>query len=441
MRRLKLYFRVIFVIFAKINRVLSSSDNRELIVSAALAFVVRVFGALSGFLATYFIAKNLGAVESGHYFLALSIIIVLSAVSRLGLDNTVLRFIGGRPESAISVQAKSVLLISLFGILFSSITYLSAEYISLEIFGKFELIAILQRMSFGILGLSGITISAMALQGLRKVSASILILNIAVNIFLIGSIIIFGITTAKELSAAYSIFSISVALIGVIWSFVLARHPVESHVSWAELFSSCWPLWIVVVMAQMVQWSGQFVAGAYVSSELVAQFAVAQRTAMLTSFVLIAVNLVVAPRFAALFRQNNILELERLATKSVKMICLLALPVIGCMLIFPSQLMNVFGEEFVEGAYLLQILAIGQFVNAVTGSVGFLLIMSGNERDMRTVTVISGLLAIALTLFMTSMYGVVGAAISTAIAIAAQNLLAVYYVKKRLGFNTLLVWR
>jgi O-antigen/teichoic acid export membrane protein len=194
-------------------------------------------------------------------------------------------------------------------------------------------------------------------------------------------------------------------------------------------------------MSQMVQWSGQFMAGAYVSSEALAQLAVAQRTAMLSSFILIAVNLVVAPRFAKLYRDNDMAQLERLAIKSVKLISLFALPVIGVMLVFPSFLMSLFGSEFKEGAALLQILAVGQFINAMTGSVGFLLMMSGHERDMRNVTLVSGSLALLLTWFLTAQFNIIGAAIGTAIAVATQNLLAVYFVKKRLGFNTLAIWR
>lgn len=37
---------------------------------------------------------------------------------------------------------------------------------------------------------------------------------------------------------------------------------------------------------------------------------------------------------------------------------------------------------------------ISQFINAMTGSVGFLLMMYGHERDMRYVTVVSGTSAI-----------------------------------------------
>jgi O-antigen/teichoic acid export membrane protein len=190
-----------------------------------------------------------------------------------------------------------------------------------------------------------------------------------------------------------------------------------------------------------VLWSGQFMAGAYVSSDALAQLAVAQRTAILSSFILIAINLVVAPRFANLYRNNEMLALEHLAIKSVKLITLFALPVIGGMLIFPSFLMSLFGAEFVEGAALLQILAVGQFINAITGSVGFLLMMSGHERDMRNISLISGFSAMFLAWFLTAQFGIIGAATGTAIAVATQNLLAVYFVKKRLGFNTLAVWR
>lgn len=113
-------------------------------------------------------------------------------------------------------------------------------------------------------------------------------------------------------------------------------------------------------------------------------------TAVLASFVLIAVNLVVAPRFTALHRQGDMAGLESLAIMSVKFIGVLALPVIGVMFIFPSWLMGLFDEGFAGGSQLLQILAVGQFINAITGSVGYLLMISGRERDMRNVTLISG---------------------------------------------------
>ena len=426
---------------SKLRNILANADNRDLLLSSAFAFVIRVFGAISGFAATFFIARHLGASESGYYFLAFSIVTVISAFSNAGLENTVLRFTGSAPDFAVNTVLKSLSLILALSSFSAIVLYFGAPYFAVELFSKPELAPVLKFMSLGVIGLSTLTISAMALQGLRRVSASIFVLNIAVNLLLILSLYMFVEMSAAELAKTYAVSSIAVGAVGFGLFYVFRPRVAKSAISWRELFASCGPLWIVVIMSQMVQWSGQFMAGAYVSSEALAQLAVAQRTAMLSSFILIAVNLVVAPRFAKLYRDNDMAQLERLAIKSVKLISFFALPVIGVMLVFPSFLMSLFGSEFKEGAILLQILAVGQFINAMTGSVGFLLMMSGHERDMRNVTLVSGSLALLLAWFLTAQFNIVGAAIGTAIAVATQNLLAVYFVKKRLGFNTLAIWR
>lgn len=421
--------------------ILANAENRDLLLSSAFAFVVRVLGAISGFAATFFVARYLGAAESGYYFLAFSVVTLVSAFSRVGLDNTVLRFTGGSPELAVNTVFKSISLILCTSSISAIILYFSAQFLSVSLFSKPELASVLRYMSFGVVGLSVLTIFAMALQGVRRVSASVFVLNIAVNLLLILSLFSFSGFSAERLAGIYAVSSIVVGFVGFCFFCAFRPRVTKSTISWRELFASSGPLWIVVIMSQMVMWSGQFMAGAYVSSEALAQLAVAQRTAMLSSFILIAVNLVVAPRFANLYRNQEMVALESLAIKSVKLIALIALPVIGGMLVFPGFLMNLFGEGFSDGAVLLQILAVGQFINAMTGSVGFLLMMSGHERDMRNVTVLSGTSAILLTWLLTFQFGVVGAAVGTAIAVATQNLLAVYFVKKRLGFNTLAVWR
>ncbi|WP_163373311.1 hypothetical protein [Endozoicomonas acroporae] len=50
---------------------------------------------------------------------------------------------------------------------------------------------------------------------------------------------------------------------------------------------------------------------------------------MLTSFVLMAVNLVVAPKFAALSQQGKSDQLERIDLKATKLMVLFALPIVG----------------------------------------------------------------------------------------------------------------
>lgn len=416
-------------------------EHRDVLFSSSIAFFIRAFGAVSGFLAAFYIARALPIDESGYYFLAFSIVSILASVSQLGMENTLIRFVGADHARGGAVLIKAVSASGVFSLFTAFILLISSGFLANSIFHKPDLEPVLAAMSMGVVGLALFTLSANALQGLHRVVASIFILNISVNLLLTLAVLSGFALKADTLACFYSVAAIFTAVTGMALFWRFKPKAPAAAVPWNVIWASCLPLWAVMIMSQMVQWSGQFIAGAYVSSELVAQLAVAQRTAMLASFVLIAVNLVVAPRFAALHRQGDMAGLESLAILSVKLIGVLALPVIGVMLIFPSWLMGLFGEGFAGGSQLLQILAVGQFINAITGSVGYLLMMSGHERDMRNVTLISGSTALGLTWLLTIGFGATGNAVGTAIAVATQNLLAVYFVKKRLGFNTLAVWR
>jgi O-antigen/teichoic acid export membrane protein len=121
---------------------------------------------------------------------------------------------------------------------------------------------------------------------------------------------------------------------------------------------------------------------------------------------------------------------------------LIALPIVILVCAFPSFIMSAFGKGFTDqaGIWILCILSIGQFINVITGSVQYLLMMSGHERDIRNITIINGIFALLLAIILTPFYGAVGAAVATSVAVASQNLMAVGMVKKRLGFNTLAIW-
>lgn len=424
---------------------LSKFKQKELLLQTSLSFFIRVLAALAGFIVSVVVSRQLGAEGAGYYFLAFSMVMVLSAISRAGLDNTVVRFTGAaRPEgewgAVRAVLRRSVIVTLLISVPVASAVYWLSDFLAVEVFGKPALAGVLQAISPGIVGLSIFTLFAMSLQGLQKVIASVLTVNIIVNVLLILALLLFALQTPQQAAWAYSVAAVLTAILG----FAIYRNALGEgggDVSWSELFQSCLPLWVVVIMSQLTQFSGQFIAGAWVAPEEVAQLAVAQRTALLTSFILMAVNLVVAPRFASMYKNGELDKLEKLALTSVKLMVLFALPIVLVMLVFPELIMSLFGEEFSEGGQLLQVLAIGQFINVATGSVGYLLTMSGHEKDLRNTVLISGPAAIALAFILVPLFGAMGSAIATAIAIATQNLVAVWWVKKRLGFNTLAVWK
>ena len=138
--------------------------------------------------------------------------------------------------------------------------------------------------------------------------------------------------------------------------------------------------------------------------------------------------------FASLYKEGKIDQLRKLSRLACRAnIAAAMIPVFVCV-VFPEFVMQLFGNEFVTAAPLLVVLSLGQLVNVATGSVGFLLIMSGNERTMKYITIVSSILSLTLLVTLSHWHGVLGAAWAMAVGLAIQNLAALYYVKRYLGF-------
>jgi O-antigen/teichoic acid export membrane protein len=150
------------------------------------------------------------------------------------------------------------------------------------------------------------------------------------------------------------------------------------------------------------------------------------------SFILIAVNSIAAPKFAALYKQGDMRTLGAVARKSAALMTLMVSPLLLICVLVPSWVMGLFGKDFESGALLLSILAIGQFVNVATGSVGYLLIMSGNEKLIRNSTALAAGVNIVLNILLVPWLGPLGAAISSATGIALYNLFNMVLVRYRL---------
>ncbi|KTG22197.1 hypothetical protein AUR67_03815 [Pseudoalteromonas sp. XI10] len=428
---------------SKIKALLDNKEHRHTVINSLLALAIRVLGAGMSFVFNLIIARQLGAEQSGYFFLALALVMLLSAVARLGFDNTVLRFTsadainGNTVKAILNFALKYVLPVSF---VFTVITYTLAPWLAESVFNKPGLATSLQFIAPAIIGFSIVFLVAMSLQARHKLIASIPCQNIAHFILCGAAVIVFSAESAST-AALYLSLSLGVTSSFFYWLSIKNLNNNGEKPNPQQLWHSARPNWVIIIMSQAVQWSAPIIVGVFLVAEQVAFFSVAQRIALLTSFILMAVNLVVAPKFSAFHAKGDEHGIRKTALFSVRLLVLSALPIVLFMLLFPEFLMGLFGEEFKQGALILQILVLGQAVNVVTGSVGYLLMMSGHERDMRLVTLISGFGVLISVPIFTKLFGAIGAATATAFFISLQNLLAVYFVKKRLGFNTLMFWQ
>jgi O-antigen/teichoic acid export membrane protein len=412
----------------------------SLLIKTALTAAIKAMAAFIAFFMTAAITRIMGAEEAGLFLLAISILAFSSIFFRLGLDNVLLRLIGadrGTPRSIGAVStgiAWSVLASGVFTLLVISYPDFLAHYV----FSKPEFSKVISIMIWALPFIVVFMLLSFGFQAFYRVIVATWFQNLGLSFLFLVMFLAAYFYDLEMSAASSSIYYLIAAIVVCIWALILWHKQINGQWSVklkdAELWNSSSNLWVASSMSLIVQWSGVLMAGIFVSSSEVAFLSAAQRTAMLTSFVLIVVNMVVAPRYALLWKENKISEVQRLAKWSTRGMILLVLPIIAIMLLFPDFIMSLFGDEFVVAGNLLAIMAVGQFINVATGSVGYLLNMSGHERDFRRVTMFAGPLTIILSYVFIAQWGVTGAAIATAVGLSLQNIGALFMVRKRLGF-------
>ena len=414
-----------------------------LIFKTLVAAITKASAALIAFFMTAAITRLLGPTQAGLFLLALSILSFCSVFFRLGLDSVIIRLIGAdRGEGHTLIKLSTGLTWSISSALIMClILSLFVDEISLNVFSKPEFSNVLLLMIWALPFTVVFMLLSCGFQGYYRVVISILFQNLGVStlfllMFLLNFFYISEYLLNAEDAAYYYLYSSVIVCIAALytWNRQINGQWGGLRLVDKELWASSSNLWVATSMTLAVQWSGILIAGVFTSSAEVAYLAAAQRTATLISFVLMVVNMVVAPRYALLWKEDKINEIQRLAKWSTRGMLLLALPLLTFMLVMPDFIMALFGEDFIAASGLLAILAVGQFTSVATGSVGYLLNMSNHESDYRKVTMFVGPLTVILNYLFILKWGVIGAAFATSIGLSLQNIGALFMVRKRLGF-------
>ncbi|HUW26067.1 MAG TPA: flippase [Gallionella sp.] len=423
---------------------------KEILSKSAIAFILRIVGTGLAFLMQIVIGRYLGASGAGLYFLAFTITTLLATISMLGMDNSVTRFVAAHAveknwSKVGGVVSQALLLTIVVSVLMSVLLFFLADWVSISLFNKPELAKPLLLMSFFILPLSLVVIYTSALQGLKYVRDVMLLQSVTTPAIALVAmyffIPLFGLAGAVVSYGCGIVITLVIGLLlwnraKAVWGKIL------THFSAKALLSSSITLLGAVLLQQIMMALPLLLLGVWGSSADAGMFSAAQRTASLIGLVLVSANVIVAPKFAELYQQNDIEALGKVARQGALLMTVMASPALLLFLFVPEWVMGLFGAEFSAGWLLLVIMALGQLVNVMTGSVGFILVMTGYEKQVFIAALWGGGINLLLCVALIPPYGAVGAGVATSISIASINLLRVRYVWKTIGVMPIpFIWR
>lgn len=428
----------------KFTELLNDPHMSEVARGTAIAFVLKVIGAGLSFGYNVAVARLLGAEGAGLYFLALSVTAIGSVIGRVGLDNVLLRNVAAYAAHEEWDKAKGVYALATRMAIAASaavtiIVFLAATWMASELFNKPALAEPLRWMSLSILPFAMLNLQAESLKGLKRIRDAMLVQGVGLP--LVSLLLIYPLTQLDSVLGvfwAYSIGATMVALLGMFaWSRAIAVQTTSStSIPVKELWESAKPFFIVSLTGHAIlPFAPVLLLGVWASSDEVGVYGAASRVAMLVSLMLATINNVIAPKFAELYARGAMDELGSTARRSALLISLIASPVFLVLIFGGPWIMRMFGAEFEGGALVLAILVVGQAVNLMTGSVGYLLMMSGNADSMQRITSGTAIVLILACLSLIPLWGDIGAAIATALSMAGMNIASVWMVQRKLGIH------
>lgn len=382
----------------------------------------------------------------GTYNLAMSYLQLFVLLSLLGQDTSLMRFIPqyvvqekwGHLRGIItkSVQHSQIMAFSLIILLAGVIYWLNPKLgpeTTLTFFMTLPLISILS--------LTGIREAS--LRALKQVAYAYLpdsiIRPLVLGVLALSVFLWTQVTISAPMLMGLSIAAVLTStVVGSYWLYTSLPKDVVSaspHYESRYWLKVALPLFFISSMNLLLKRTDVIMLGMLQDLESVAYYSVATRLADLAAFGLLVVNMIAAPMISELYNKGDRKELQKIITLAARGIFVLTVLVTLFMIIAGKLLLGVSGPQYVIGYTPLLILLAGQVINALSGSVGFIMTMTGHQNQAALIVAGGALLNILLNLLLIPPLGMNGAAIATAISTALWNIIMLIYVMKKLKLN------
>ncbi|RRO22300.1 flippase [Flavobacteriaceae bacterium 14752] len=423
-----------------LHKHVKDSESKEILSKGFSFIVIRIGGTLLSFAFTLYVTNRFGKVEWGLMALGFSIFTILSIFGRLGLDLNLVKFYS-QDENLIDtgVFFRSIIKVFIFSSFLSLLIYVFGEALVTDVFlePKPDLLPYLNWLLLSIPFWSMVFVSA-AIMRARKMNKAFAFYTL-VGRFAIILLIILLIAhdSALFVLKAHFISLIILAIASLVHANIILKKPTfySSHNTWVFVKESL-PMMLSSSILVLMSWMDTFVMGIYENETEVGIYNVAVKVTTLSVFSLQAINSILAPKIAKSYAENQTVAYKKLIQFSTKVNFFITFFIVGLIIILSPYLLGLFGDGFEAGISVLIILCIGQLVNSLSGSVGVVMQMIGEQKMYQYFIVSALIINLILTLILTPIYGGVGAATATVASMVFWNISGAVFLKKKKNIRT-----
>ena len=422
---------------------------RELLKGSSTAFVFKILGMASGYVFILLITRNFGAEAMGVFALSYTLLNITTVIGKLGLDTALLRFVAEyssqqRWDKVRNVYIKSLRIAVPFCIVLSALLFFTAPYLAKYVFKKEHLAVYFRIVSLAVVPMVLKSINQESIRGLKKIKEYSFLMNVSLYFsaaLLAGLYILFA--EDKTITALLDILVASVFFVAFLSFYLWKKNLIIKNseqtvdtVRYRTLLNVSIPMLLSSSMFLIMQWTDTIMLGMFRTEGEIGIYNVALRVASLTSIMLFAINSIAAPKFAEFYGKKDMQGLQQTVQHSTKLIFWTSFPILLVFFLFPSLILGIFGKDFKTGSYALMFLTFGQFINAISGSVGYILQMTGRQKTFQNILLVATTINIILNAVLIPRFGINGAAFASMVSMGLWNIIAFIYIKNTLNILT-----
>ncbi|HEY2722929.1 MAG TPA: polysaccharide biosynthesis C-terminal domain-containing protein [Chitinophagaceae bacterium] len=401
---------------------------------------------LLGFVSNYVLIRFAGVSDYGSYVYIFNLLYLLLNFCIIGTDTLLIKKISVYDVAGSHGGLKGIIFFGMIAAICGSIVI---SIISEIVVTHTKLIRRVEDFNWLVLSVSSLlmlsitAVSQASLQGLKKIISSHFpekILKPLVIIIMVG--VVFFIQKKVSVNNLVGINLAAMALTLVITFGFLMRaiggklktiRPKLELSNWTYSALSFFFIGMLYVLNSRID---IFILGLFRGNDEISVYNIALKISDTVSFGLVTVNFVLAPVIARLFANNGMMELQRIMRRAAEMVLFFSLPVLVGIIFLRHQALGFFKVDFFNGSTALLILGAGQLINVVFGSVGTLLMMTGNQKFSIYALILSTVLNIIFNITLTPKYGIIGTSIATAASLAMWNVLMYFFARRKLKIET-----
>jgi O-antigen/teichoic acid export membrane protein len=412
------------------------SEERTLLAGTAANVLGLLVGVAAAFGVQILLGRSLVPGGFGLVTVAVQVAFVASAGSRFGMDMAAVRFVAiGRGAAAadhlLSLVDRCVL--AAFGASALVALLLAA---SSPLYGQYGRVIALAAASLPFLAVANVYLGAT--RGLGQMRQTLYVFWIGqplVWIAVAGAAIAAGGGTDAVILAYDASWLAAAVAAGALWrreARPFGGRPATPEEVRAALKYGL-PRAPAALLAQSVFWADLWVLAAFEHGTPLDAYAAAARVSQVLLLFLTSLSLVFSPFAADLHARGERKRLDELFKRSTRWALAATLPLLVVLFVAADDVLHAFSARFETGEVALRILLVGQAANVATGSVGFILIMTGFTGLDLLDNLAGTALLVGLAAALTAAFGIEGTAAAAALSIAALNAVRLVQVRRRIG--------